>query len=87
MFQFGYAIADFNILTTVLYKQYQNKGNPVLEDEKSFNSIVTTIVPIGAAIGSFSGGQIWKIGRRKSIFIINAVLIVGSGLIINLYFG
>lgn len=58
MFQFGYELSNFNILTSVLYKQYQHEGEAVLSSEESFNSVVTTMIPVGAAIGSFTGGQI-----------------------------
>lgn len=56
MFQFGFAIGHFNILTNVLYDQYHKNGDPVLKTADDFNSLATTIIPIGAVFGAFTGG-------------------------------
>lgn len=58
MFQFGYAIGHFNILTKVLFWQYKSKGSEVIHNQDDFNSIVTTIIPIGAVFGAFTGGAL-----------------------------
>lgn len=58
MFQFGYAIGHFNILTKMLFKQYAAKGEEVIDDQDNFNSLVTTVVPVGAVFGAFTGGAL-----------------------------
>jgi sugar porter (SP) family MFS transporter len=87
MFQFGYAIAHFNIFTKVLYYQYAAEGKEVVHDLDNFNSFVTTIVPIGATFGAFTGGALCSLGRRPAIFIANAVIFAGSAItmIFNFY--
>ena len=78
MFQFGYAIAMYNIFTKVLFKQYSAEGKEVIKNADDFNSVVTTMVPIGAAFGSFTAGFLCNLGRRNALFIVNGVIIVGS---------
>ena len=80
MFQFGYSIAMFNIFTKVLFKQYDQDGGAVLKNQDDFNSFVTTVIPVGACVGSLTGGILWGYGRRMAIFIVNVFLIAGAGI-------
>lgn len=87
MFQFGYSIAMFNIFTKILFYQYQKDGKEVIHDQDNFNSLVTTVVPLGAAFGAFTGGFLSSFGRRLAVFILNVIIIAGSSItmIFNFY--
>mmetsp|Transcript_5238 Transcript_5238/g.6216 ORF Transcript_5238/g.6216 Transcript_5238/m.6216 type:complete len:491 (+) Transcript_5238:21-1493(+) len=80
MFQFGFSIAMFNIFTKSLFLQYQHDDKEVISNIDDFNSAVTTIIPVGAVAGAFTGGILSNLGRRFAIFIVNAVIVVGVGL-------
>lgn len=58
-----------------------------MKDINLFNSLVTTVIPIGASFGAFTGGKITAIGRRKTIIILAVLFIVGSvlSLLLNFY--
>eukprot|EP01067_Filipodium_phascolosomae_P006206 Filipodium_phascolosomae@DN447_c0_g1_i1.p1 len=87
MFQFGYAIAMFNVLTKILYEQYKKHGNPVVDNKDLFNSIATTMVPVGAVLGAFTGGILCNMGRRVACLIVDVVSIGASmlTLVFNFY--
>lgn len=87
MFQFGYSIAMFNSFTNVLFYQYVEKADPVIKNLSDFNAVITTMVPLGAAVGAFSGGALCSLGRRNALFIVNFVIMVGAGItmIFNFY--
>eukprot|EP00340_Litonotus_pictus_P004696 CAMPEP_0170530072 /NCGR_PEP_ID=MMETSP0209-20121228/40564_1 /TAXON_ID=665100 ORGANISM="Litonotus pictus, Strain P1" /NCGR_SAMPLE_ID=MMETSP0209 /ASSEMBLY_ACC=CAM_ASM_000301 /LENGTH=73 /DNA_ID=CAMNT_0010822781 /DNA_START=24 /DNA_END=241 /DNA_ORIENTATION=+ len=72
-------MAMFNIFTNVLFYQYENEGKNVIGNKEDFNSIITTMVPLGAFLGAFTGGPLSSIGRLKAIFILNVVIVIGSG--------
>lgn len=80
MFQFGYAIAMFNIFTKVLFTQYAANGGAVFNNADDFNSFITTVVPVGACVGSLTGGILCGYGRRLAILIVNVALIAGAGI-------
>ncbi|CAI2365526.1 unnamed protein product [Moneuplotes crassus] len=87
MFQFGYGNASFSNLQQVLFFQYQDAKGEVISTQKNFNSVVTTAVPAGAAIGSFTGGFFTPLGRRPAIMITNVIIVAGVGvtMIFNFY--
>mmetsp|Transcript_32703 Transcript_32703/g.28971 ORF Transcript_32703/g.28971 Transcript_32703/m.28971 type:complete len:477 (-) Transcript_32703:66-1496(-) len=87
MFQFGYGIAFFGSFFGVLHSQYTKNSDPVISSEDDFNSIVITAIPIGAAIGAFTGGIFANLGRRNAIFIANAIICIGAAItmIFNFY--
>ena len=72
MFQFGYAMGMFNGFTNVLF--YRFKGNTVIKNKDDFNSVITTMVPLGASFGAFTGGLLCSLGRRNAIFIASAII-------------
>lgn len=80
MFQFGYGIAMYNSFTNVLFYQYREKGNPVIKDLTNFNAVVTTMIPLGAAFGAFTGGILCSLGRRMALFIVNIIIMIGAGI-------
>jgi sugar porter (SP) family MFS transporter len=80
MFQFGYGLGMFNNFTGVLHQQYEKKGNPVIKDEDMFNSVVTTMVPLGASFGAFTGGMLAGLGRRYALLINNVIIAAGAGI-------
>lgn len=87
MFQFGYGIGMFNNFTGILFEQYRYNGKNVVSSESTFDSLVTTAVPIGASVGSFMGGLLASIGRKNGLHIANAFICVGAGItmIFNFY--
>lgn len=80
MYQFGYAIGHYNILTKMMYKQYKANGDPVLKSQDDFNSAATTIIPIGAAFGALTASSLCSLGRKNALLIANAVIAIGSGI-------
>ena len=74
MLEFGLGIASFSSFLGILFDQYKEHANPYFSNMDDFNSFVTTTVPIGAAIGSFSGGILAKMGRRKAIILTNMII-------------
>jgi len=50
------------------------------EETKLYNSILSTVGLFGIMMGSIFGGQIITYGRRKAIFIMFFVMLVGVGL-------
>lgn len=80
MFQFGYCIGMFNSLTNVLFHQYERKGDPVIKNLNDFNAVITTMIPLGAAVGAFTGGALCSLGRRNALFIVNFVIMAGAGI-------
>ena len=58
-----------------------------MKDEEWFNSIVSSLVPIGAIIGAPLGGPLASIGRRYAILITSLVFTLGwiLTLIFNFY--
>ena len=87
MFQFGYGIGMFNNFTSVLFYQYKAEGKAFFSNIDDFNAAVTTVVPLGAAFGAFTGGLLCSLGRRNAIFIANMFIIIGAGItmIFNLW--
>ena len=53
-FQFGFNITIFNSFTTLMYKQYEYHDEGVIKSQDTFNSVVTTMFPLGAMFGSFT---------------------------------
>ena len=74
---FMYWFGCFNSLTTILHAQYVNKGHYVMKDEEWFNSIISSLVPIGAIIGAPLGGPLASIGRRQAILITSILFTIG----------
>ena len=89
-FLIGYSLSSFNILTNFMYFQYRynNVKGFYLAEMDLFNSIVTAIVPIGAAIGSIFGGKFAWIGRRLAMILLSIWFIFGTmiTLVFNFYF-
>ena len=59
-----------------------------MEDINLFNSIITSVVPIGAAFGALVGGKLASNGRRDSAILLSIASAFGSLLTIvqNFYF-
>mmetsp|Transcript_17593 Transcript_17593/g.15506 ORF Transcript_17593/g.15506 Transcript_17593/m.15506 type:complete len:486 (+) Transcript_17593:14-1471(+) len=87
MFQFGYGMGMFNNFVPIMFKIYENSNANVIADSETFNSVVTTSVPLGAAIGSFTGGLLTSIGRRNGAFVASVIIAVGAGvtMVFNFY--
>lgn len=80
MFNFGYGVGMYNNLTEVLFLQYKNKEMNVIGSLSTFDSLVTTAYPLGAAFGSFTGGMIAALGRRNGLLITNVIVCIGTGI-------
>lgn len=72
----------YNLLNKMMYEKL-NKGSPFEGDEATFSSSLTTIMPIGAALGAFLGGALVNKGRRLGILLNNILILVGA--VITLY--
>ena len=56
------------------------------EDETILNNTITSSASIiGIMVGTFSGGQLIKIGRRKAFFVSNLVSVLGCCFVMNLH--
>jgi MFS family permease len=80
MFNFGYGVGMFNNFTEIVFLQYENKKANVISNMSTFDSLVTTAFPVGAAFGSFTGGMIAALGRRNGLLITNLIVCVGTGI-------
>lgn len=65
-FQFGYALGQLNPLIELFKIQIEGFNDKL--------GLINTMVPIGALIGSFSGGPLGKFGRRKLLMLSNFFL-------------
>ena len=74
-FLFGYSLASFNSLTSFMYYHYKqnNAKGFYMENIDKFNSMITSIVPVGAIVGVIFGNKLATIGRRKSIIILDII--------------
>ena len=90
MYVFGYSLSSFNIMTNYMYYHYKynNIKGFYMKDINVFNSIITSVVPIGAAIGALFGGKLASIGRRESAIVLSVGSIWGwlSTIALNFYF-
>ena len=79
-FTYGFGLTYFNSFTTLIYEQYKYKDINVIEDKDIFISVVTTILPVGAVIGSYTIATFIAKGRRTALFAANTLVVIGSGL-------
>ena len=79
-FTYGFGLTYFNSFTTLIYEQYKYKDINVIEDKDIFISVVTTILPVGAVIGSYTIAPFIAKGRRTALFAANTLVVIGSGL-------
>ena len=77
-FLMGYFLIVYNPLQQEIEHQYN------WNDESSknlFEGLITAVIPLGAAIGSFFSSYSFKfLGRKKSCYFMDFLCIVGSGL-------
>lgn len=59
-FNCGYYFSHYNSLTKFMYKRYG------IENKDLFNSLVTSLIPLGAMFGSLLGGVLAQHGRRMA---------------------
>ena len=58
-----------------LHKKYVYEGKYVIEDRDVFNSIISSMIVVGAMAGSILGGIIAEKGRRKAVIILSMAFI------------
>ena len=83
-FIFGYGTVYFNSLTVMIYKQYKHHNANYIDNRDTFNSIVTTMVILGAFLGSFSISPLLSFGMRSCMLFVDLIIIIGAA--INLIF-
>ena len=83
-FIFGYGTVYFNSLTVMIYKQYKYHNVNYIDNRDTFNSIVTTMVILGAFVGSFSISPLLSFGMRNCMLFVDLIIIIGAA--INLIF-
>ena len=83
-FIFGYGTVYFNSLTVMIYKQYKYHNVNYIDNRDTFNSIVTTMVILGAFVGSFSISPLLSFGMRSCMLFVDLIIIIGAA--INLIF-
>ena len=74
---YGFGIVYFNSFTEMIYKQFKSLDINVVEGENLFNSIVSTMIPAGALIGTLVGGYLAGRGRRYAIILLDICLMFG----------
>ena len=71
---YGFGITYYNSFTEMIYKQFKSKNINVVEGENLFNSIVSSMIPAGALIGTLIGGYLAGRGRRYAIILLDICL-------------
>ena len=76
--QAGFGMTYFNSFTTFIFKLYKHNNVNVVDSRNLFNSIVTSMAPLGATIGAFTAGPLTLKGRRFTLILIDFVVIIGT---------
>ena len=73
--QIGYAIGVFNPLMHQMRIQLNWNGKPSI-----FYGLITSMIPLGAALGSLLSNPLSKFGSKSALFCANFILILGCSL-------
>lgn len=83
-FLMGYSYAYYNIFTEFWHDKFIESGSFVIDNKEMFNSIVSGVIPGGAAIGALVIGPLANKGKRFALIVIS--ILFTSGIVLTLVF-
>ena len=77
-FNLGLCNVYFNTVTEIMHAQFTYHNKFVIKDKDLFNSIMSSLIPVGGIFGATIGGFLAIYGRRKTMIYTTICFLVAT---------